>query len=210
MIPEQRGPEGSMRPGRLRRKVGLEVPLQGRLIGENRGIAFGPPMWHDFLVLACMMGGPVASILSILGLFPFMTWIGFAVGFAGAWGYLSAERMSVDLRARTYTRREGNGPLKKVTRGRIDDLDALVMMSEQYPVPTLAGRLIIYRLVIYWKNQREPLLVAARDEATISHTGPINAKAGKMIHDGARFARAMNLPFYDNSHFHSGAPLPPI
>jgi hypothetical protein len=210
MIPERRGPEGSIRPGRLRRKVGLEIPLRGRLIGENRGLHFGPPLWHDALVLGCLILGPLFSILAYFGFLDLPLWLGIAVGFAGAWGYMSAERMTIDLRARTYARREGDGPFKRVSRGRLDDLDALVMLSEQYPVPSLTGRLVIYRLVLYWKNQREPLLVAAREEAVVSHTGHINQAAGRLINDGARFARAMNLPFYDNSHYHSPAPLPPI
>lgn len=210
MLPESRGPEGNMRPGRLRRKVGLEVPLGGRLIGENRGLAFGPPMWHDALVLGCLFLGPAWGILCFLGILSFFPWIGFAVGLAGLWGYMSAERMTIDLKARTYVRREGDGPFKRVSRGRLDDLDALVLLSEQYPVPTLDGRLVIYRLVLYWKNQREPLLVAAREEKSIPHSGSLNQGAGKLIHEGSLFSRAMNLPFYDNSHFHSPAPLPPI
>lgn len=209
MTPEPRGPEG-MAPGRMRRKVGLEMPLRGRLIGEDRGIVFGPPLWHDALVLGCLLGGPVLGVGGFLRLIPFPFWIGFAIGLAGLWAYLSAERITIDLRARTYTRREGDGPFKRSTKGSLDELDALVLQTEQYPVPTLTGRLVIYRLVLYWKHQRQPLLVAAREEKTLASSAALNSGAGRLLHEGSRFARAMNLPFYDNSHFHSPSPLPPV
>ncbi len=199
-----------MQPGRMRRKVGLEMPLGGRLIGENRGLVFGPPLWHDALVLICLIGGVAAALMSFVGILPVPFWLPIAVAMAGLWAYLSAERLTIDLRARTYTRREGDGPFKRVSKGSLDELDALVLMTEQYPVPVLTGRLVIYRLVLYWKNQRHPLLVAAREECTLSPTAALNSGAGRLLHDGARFARAMNLPFYDNSHFHSAAPLPPV
>jgi hypothetical protein len=118
--------------------------------------------------------------------------------------------MVVDLARRTYFRLEGKGPLKTVSRGSIDEFDALVLMTEQYPVPTLSGRLVIYRLVFYWKESREPLLIAAREEKTIKRSDPLNAGSGALRVSGEQFARLMGVPFFDNSWFHSKKPLPPV
>jgi hypothetical protein len=208
---ERSGSTEGVRPGRLRKKTGLETPLTGRLWRESR-LIFGPPPWHDWLVGFCIIGGAVyfgAVFFSFIYYF-IPWWVGLAVMGAGLWAAMSTERMTINLKAGTYLRLEGGGMFKTITKGKVSSFDALVLQTEVYPVPTLVGRLAIYRLIIYWKGQREPLLIASRQEHTVGFSGPINAKAAPLIYDGQRFAQLMGIPFYDNSHYESPRPLPPV
>ncbi|MBX3110609.1 MAG: hypothetical protein KF857_01255 [Fimbriimonadaceae bacterium] len=208
---EPRGPEGHTGRSWARSKFGLETPLVGRFWGENKRLVFAPPLWYDWLVLACVVGGFGAFLGGFLG-FSDGYWgnVGAFVGFAGVWGALSSERMTIDLRQRTYWRREGQGPFKRMTRGSLDQIDAVVSQAHEFPVPTLGGRLVIYRTVLFWKGAREPLFVAERKEATIPYGAPINAGAHHVLAKGARYAQEMKLPFYDNTHFHTADPILPF
>ena len=147
-------------PGRSlgppRRKAGLETPLVGRFGRENRRLIFAPPAWYEALVVICLAGWPVLIFL-MLPSWGTLAWpIGLAVGGAGLWGALSNERLVCDLTARTYARLEGQGLRKRVTRGSLDDLDAIVLMSEVLPFSAGATRPVIYRLVLHWKAARQP------------------------------------------------------
>ena len=214
MRPEPRGPEGNGGPnyGLSRTKVGLETPLSGRFWGENKRLLFAPPLWYDWFVRVVFAGGVLAAFLGyFLQILPWLypTWwlfTGVAVAVAGVLGYLSTERMTIDLRQRTYTRREGAGVLKRVTRGSLNDIDALVIQASENLTPSLIGRTVIYRLVLFWKNGREPLLICERFPAAVPSHAAINAGAGMLLQKGQRYAKEMQLPFYDNSHFHSNDP----
>ncbi len=138
---------------------------------------------------------------------PIMIWAGPLIFFSGLWGQLSSERMTCDLRRRTYTRREGQGLFKQVIQGSLDELDAIVLLTE---VGGLVSRQeTTYRLVLHWKNQQHPLLVIGSESYTLV-LGQINAKAGNLAAKGAFYARALGVPFYDNSYFPSPEPLRPI
>ena len=98
----------------------------------------------------------------------------------------------------------------KVTRGSLDELHAIVLMSQEFPLPVLSGRPVIYRLVLYWKAAKEPLLIVARDERSVPMGKPINAAAGPIAQYGNLFAQHLGIPFYDNSHMNSYGPLPAL
>ncbi|MBI1757568.1 MAG: hypothetical protein HYR64_10740 [Fimbriimonas ginsengisoli] len=203
-------------PTRWRAKGGLETPLRGRLIGENKRLVFAPPLWYDALVLLCFAAG-------LFGM-----WVGFAgrqgdatdsflygltglmVFFAGIWAALSNERMACDLRQRTYARLEGQGFGKRLTRGSMTELYCLVLMSQDLPLPMPGGRQVAYRLVLYWKQAMEPLLVVEREDRFVPMNSPVNAAAGPISGRGTQFARAMGIPFQDYSYLSSPGPLPVV
>lgn len=137
---EQRRFEGVQQPVRWRTKGGLETPLIGRFYGEMKRLNFAPPRWYDVLVLMCVAFGLYCG-LALIG----FAWIGpltleeygmpiaiLAVGvtLAGVWAAFSNERLFCDLRQRTYTRLEGQGIGKRLTRGSMNELYGLVLMSE--------------------------------------------------------------------------------
>lgn len=190
-----------------RRKGGLETPLVGRFSKENTRLVFAPPLWYDALVLICILAGIVLSLKNFMEGDHLWSFIFLLVLLAGIWGALSNERMVCDLRARTYARLEGqNFFQKRVTRGSMDELDAVVLMAENAP---LQGQ-VIYRLVIYWKGMRQPLLVVERDPQRAPPGMPINYKAGRLLQRGSVYAQYMRLPFYDNSHLRGRSPVPVI
>ncbi|MFM9873561.1 MAG: hypothetical protein ACKVQS_08880 [Fimbriimonadaceae bacterium] len=199
-----------------RSKGGLETPLAGRLWRETR-LIFAPPLWYDILTYACLAVGAFMFLSSMLGLpillFPpeILLWFGPLVFFAGLWGQLSSERMTCDLKNRHYARREGQGLFKRIVRGPISELDAIVLLAERdVMAPTLIGQRIVYRIVIYWKNGKEPLLVIGTDYAIPGPGQPVNIGAAKLAYNGAQYARFLGIPFYDNSYFLSGEPLKPF
>lgn len=205
MTPEPRGGEGQ-HPTWRRRKVGLETPLVGRFWGEDRRLLFAPPIWYDALVIACIAVA-VLWILVRLATGGGLNFIALAVGLSGVWAALSSERMTIDLRARTYVRREGQGVFKRIRRGSLTSIDAVVLTTEIYPVSVIGGQLVIYRLVLHWKGGAEPVFVAERHESTINSGQPLNTNAGGMLFRGERYAKAMGVPFYDNSYFASAGPV---
>lgn len=199
------------RPGLFgpRFKVGLETPLQGRFVGESR-LVFAPPRWYDLLVWACLVCGPVTALpFAPVPLDPdTRRWVGAAVFLAGVWALLSNERMSVDLRSRSYVRLEGQGLFKRLTRGRLDEIDAVVVVTE---APARAmGAALVHRTVLYWKGGRLPPLVAEQLVVPGAPVGALNAQAGPIVGRAARYAHALGLPFFDNSHFLSPEPLRPL
>ena len=199
-------------PGRSsgppRRKAGLETPLVGRFGRENRRLIFAPPAWYEALVVICLAGWPVLIFL-MLPSWGTLAWpIGLAVGGAGLWGALSNERLVCDLPARTYARLEGQGLRKRVTRGSLDDLDAIVLLTEVLPFSAGVTRPVIYRLVLHWKAACQPLLIIARESHNVATAPPLGGQAGRLQQDGLRFAAALGVKFFDNSHFPSPCPIP--
>ncbi|MBS1721888.1 MAG: hypothetical protein JSS66_02655 [Armatimonadetes bacterium] len=195
-------------------KVGLETPLEGRYVGENKRLVFAPPRWYEGLLLGSIGFGAVLALTGLAGWsLPFgpdatwRLWTGLAVALAGGWAALSHERLTVDLRVGTYARREGKGPLSRVVRGRLDELDALVLLAESKLGQT--GSVVVYRLVLHWRGSRHPLLVVS-SETRHGARGPNSTDAARLLSMGATYARSLGLPFYDNSHFHSPAPLTPV
>jgi hypothetical protein len=184
-------------------------------------LTFAPPIWYDVLVGLCLAFG-VYSGLGVAGLVSFQmfdpqmfgaTLLVLAIGvtLAGLWAALSNERMACDLRARTYVRLEGQGIAKRVTRGSLNELYGLVLMSQDTMLPGLGGgRSVVYRLVLYWKGSKEPLLVVERVSGSIPLNTPLNAGAGAMAQRGYRYAQALGVPYYDYSHVNSPGPLPVV
>ena len=193
-----------------RRKSGLEVPLVGRFYGENKLLVFAPPLWHDALVGACILGGAIYTLLQLTNRMevPGGMFTTVAILLAGIWGAVSNERMVCELRNRTYTRFEGMGPGKQTIRGNLNELDALVLTAEQYAHGTGFAAPIIYRLVLHWKGQRHPSLVVEREQRSLPFGSPLNAGAGRMLAKGGRIAQALQIPYYDNSHMSGKSPVP--
>ena len=201
---------------RSRSKGGLETPLSGRLWRETR-LIFAPPIWYDVLTYTCLAAGAILFLFAITGrsfliFYPeILIWAGPLVFFAGLWGQLSSERMTCDTRTKMYARREGQGLFKRIIRGSLAELDAIVLVSERdIMAPTLIGQRVVYRLVLHWKNGKEPILVIGSDATTLVQSQPVNAKAGNLAQIGGRFAHILGVPFYDNSYFLSGEPLKPF
>jgi len=211
MFPERPTPE---RPQliRSRNKGGLETPLAGRIWRETR-LIFAPPTWYDTLTYACLVFGVIAFFGSFLGLNililgpEVLVWTGPLVFVSGLWGQLSSERMTCDTRAKSYARREGQGLFKRIIKGSLAELDAIVLLAEQDPTPTLGGQMVVYRLVLHWKHNKEPLLIIGTERHVLSTGMNLNAKAGRIAQNGNRWASILGLPFYDNSYFHSPEPL---
>ncbi len=205
--------ERSPARGPFRGKAGLETPLSGRFARENRRLVFAPPVWYDALIVACLVTGlavvavgflaPSYGLGQIYGFF-----VGTMISFAGAWGALSNERMACNLAARTYSRLEGQGVRKRLVQGSLDDLDALVLVAEELPVPIRGGRTVMYRLVLHWRNRIHPLLVVEREARALPSGAPINGCAEAMMRKGQGYAQALGIRFFDNSYYHSPCPVP--
>lgn len=192
----------------------LETPLFGRFQGENKRLLFAPaPAYLGLVngtmvaggvfVLAGLLGGGTVSILHMDPSWCFFT--GSMVLGASAWANFSLARITFDLRERFYKRRQGPGILPRTTHGSMNNLDAVVLISEMKNVP-LGG--VTYHLVLYWKQMQEPLMVLQSDTRAIGPGQPLNAGAGQLLQAGMAFARAMNLTFYDNSAVPSASPIP--
>jgi hypothetical protein len=186
-----------------RRKSGLEVPLRGRIYGENKLLVFAPPLWHDLLVIACILGG-AADLLMAGTLIPGGLLVGFLLLMAGLWAGLSNERMVCDLRNRTFRRFEGMGPGKRSFRGSLNELEAMVLTFEPYGIG--AGR---YRLVLYWRGQRQPPLVAEMEQhPAFQNATQTNPAVQPMLYRGLKYAQALGIPYYDNSYMVGRSPVP--
>ncbi|MBS1718466.1 MAG: hypothetical protein JSS72_12120 [Armatimonadetes bacterium] len=200
-------------PAQWRRKGGLQPPVAGKFIRE-RYLSFAPPVWYDLLVIACIVGGLGLALAGMrypdllgFGNEDIPKYAGGATFLAGLWAAFSNERMRCDLRNRTYSRLEGHGPFKRVHFGHLQNLHALVLYSENYPIALDGGRTVVYRLVLYWKGSAEPLLVVEQHYAPVPTGAPLNYSAGYMFQQGQRYAHALGIPFVDRSMVHSPAPL---
>lgn len=207
--PEPRGPEGGGGLAVSRSKSGLETPLTIRRWGETR-LIFGPPAWYDYLTWACMGLGVLGYLLATMGISLILPaaityWVGPAVALSGIWAQLSSERMTCDLRTRMWSRREGQGVFKRITRGRLDELDAVVVtVSDSAWGVAQAGRVV--RTTLHWKNAAQPPLIVLRDYA--------ESRPEVIVHNqltqAAELSRRLQIPIYDNSHFRSDSPLKPF
>lgn len=201
--------------GGWRRKGGLETPLEGRWVGENKKLIFAPPLWYDVLVVACLVIGFAVAVgslvgrgLPVLGEVTASLFLGAAVFLAGLWAAFSNERMVCDLQTRRYARLEGQGLVKRIVRGPLSDLDAIVVVAEEYPFAL--GRAVTYRTVLHWKYQRHPMLIIERTQTQLPSGAPIQSAAGANLQRAQRYARELGTRFYDNAYFNSPGPLPII
>ena len=193
----------------------LETPLYGRFIGENRRLVFAPTGPYVALVRTCVIAGAAAAVLGLvtpivgIQLPIYQEWwvlTGAMVCLAGVAAAFAIELVVFDLRERTYRRRQGPGLFPRTARGRLSDLDAVVLISE--PNSRMLNGGITYHLVLHWKQQREPALILQQDTRIVPPGHPINAGAGAIHQRGTQYATALGLPFFDNSHFPSANPVP--
>jgi hypothetical protein len=134
-------------------------------------------------------------------------WVMIGALLAGAAGLAAASLQSItfDLKERVYTRRQGPGMFPRVTRGPISNLDAVVAISE--PNQRLQAMGVTYHLVLHWKGQAEPLMVLQQDSRQMVSGQPLNIAAAQLVAQGAAYAKALGLPFYDNTSFASKCPV---
>jgi hypothetical protein len=193
----------------------LETPLYGRFVGEDRRLIFDAPAIYRYLVRACAIGGGLsliyglaadAGIVEVAAFYPqWWSMVGVMVGGASVLAALSLQSISFDLRERKYRRRQGPGFLPRGSAGLVDDLDAIVLLAEPNNRMIQGG--VTYHLVLHWKGAREPIMVLQQDTRTL-HTGqPLQSAAQPILAQGMRYAKALRLPFYDNSHFASPCPV---
>ncbi len=193
----------------------LETPLYGRFGKENRRLVFGPTQAYDVLVNGTAIAGAGLILAGFSGglpaLFPinldggWCLFTGAMVAGASAWAYLSLVRISFDLKNGTYWRRQGPGFLPRMTTGKVSDLDALVLLAE--PNSGINGG-VTYHLVLHWKQGRQPLMVVQQDTRSMRPGEPLQAGGVQLMNLGVQYAKALGIPFYDNSHFPSRCPVP--
>ena len=195
----------------------LETPLFGRFHGEGRRLIFSAPTVYHTLIRICIFGGIGAVLIGRFGqAFGFeiplsQGWwemVGILVALAGGLAAFSLHSISFDLREHRYRRRQGPGMFPAQTIGSIKDLDALVLISEPNGRMMTGG--VTYHLVLHWKGQREAPMVVQQDSRMMLPGQPLNYGAQFLLSRGMEYARALELPFYDNSHYASPNPVPLI
>ena len=193
----------------------LETPLFGRFVGEDRRLVFDAPSVYRYLVRACAVGGGFcllyglaadAGLVEVMAFYPqWWSMVGVMVGGASILAALSLQSISFDLRERKYRRRQGPGFLPRGTFGSIDNLDAIVLLAEPNNRMMQGG--VTYHLVLHWKGEREPIMVLQQDTRVLGMGQPLQSSASQILAQGMRYAKALKLPFYDNSHFASACPV---
>ena len=193
----------------------LETPLVGRYSNEGRKLVFGPPVAYSLLVrivlwggiLMALVGGFIAPTIGIeLPLYrEWWQWVGVGLGFSGGLAAMSMSAVMFDLRAKAYSRRQGPGLFKQITRGGLDRLDAIVLVTE--PNGRLTAGSVTYHLVLHWKARAEPLLVLGTYTSQLPMGVPLETGAGPLREIGRRYAESLGLMFYDNAHFPSPRPV---
>ena len=207
--PEPRGPEGAGGIGVSRSKSGLETPLTVRRWGETR-LIFGPPAWYDLLTWACIGMGTLWFFTAMMGVSLFLPspitfWLGPAVALSGVWAQLSSERMTCDVRTRMWSRREGQGAFKRLSRGRFDELDAVVVtVGESAYGVTHVGAVV--RTTLHWKNSAQPPLILLRDYAENRPELTVQ----RQLAQAAELCRRLQIPVFEYSNFRSHSPLRPF
>jgi hypothetical protein len=192
--------------------MALETPLAGRFLKEGRILFFGPPPAYMRLCWATL---GVGAGLILFGLVEQITqsgapfywgWVGVMVLGAGLWAFGSLQRITFDLRTNTYRRWHGPGFLPRLFTGALENLHSLVFMAEDRYLPT--GRFVVYRLVLYWKNPREPLMVVQQQALTVPAGAPLNFAAQTLGAAGWDYAKALKVPWQDLTDRSLPCPIP--
>ena len=192
----------------------IETPLFGRFLGENKRLVFAPPMPYQALLKGCLYGGPGMVLFGFLEaavgdgpLFPaWWEWTGAFVFFAGVLALFSLASITFNLGERHYKRRQGPGTFVSTTLGSVADLDAIVLIAELNPRIGAGG--VTYHLVLHWKAQSQPIMVLQSDTRVLPSGQPLNIGAQQLLSQGLKYAQAIGIPFFDNSHFASPCPVP--
>lgn len=190
----------------------LETPLRGRFIGEDRKLAFSPTGPYVALVRVVTILGGLMLLNALVGMVPGFTpawWFltGSMLLGAGGLAYLCLQSVVFNLQEGTYRRRQGPGLFPTTRHGRLDQLDAVVLIAEP-GVQMALKPAVTYHLVLYWKNHAEPLMVLQQETRTYVAGQPLNIGAAGMAQLGLRYAKALRVPFYDNAHIPSKCPVP--
>lgn len=193
----------------------LETPLVGRFHGEGRRLIFAAPLPYQVLVKGTgALGGamflaPLAARIVGFDLPLYEAWwtaVGLSLVVAAVGAAFSLQTIVFDLKERTYRRRQGPGFFPRFSRGRLDDLDAVVVLTEENggAIPPS----VTHHVVLYWKANREPLMVLQKDTRPWSRGQPLNAYAGPILQLAGQYAQALGVTFFDNSYFPSKCPVP--
>jgi len=192
--------------------MALETPLSGRFLKENRILFFGPPPWYLQLTWAtCGAGGAfiffgLVQQIAHQGSPFYFGWVGLMLLMAGLWAFASLQRITFDMRTKTYRRWHGPGFLPRLFTGAVESLHSMVLMAEDRVSPV--GRAVTYRLVLYWKNPREPLMVVQQQTVNLQPGMPINAGVQAIGSAGWEYAKALGIPWQDLSHTSHPCPIP--
>jgi hypothetical protein len=172
----------------------LETPTFGKYGREERTLTFEAATPYIVFVYLTILFGAWFALTNYLNDHRIYFLTGLAVILAGIWANLSMTRIRFDLRNRTYRRRQGPGIIgQKLWTGTIDEIDAIVVLRED----SLRGPR--FHIVIYWKQQRCPLM-ALESEFT--------ANPAKIFAKAQRYSASLRLPLYDNTSFASPSPIP--
>jgi len=180
----------------------LETPLFGRFLGENKYLIFAPAKEYLWLVAVCVFGGAVVGVWGVVAQDFYWTCLGVAVCMAGVWGAASLHWISFNLREHVYTRRQGPGLFPKTTRGSFKDLEVIFLLTEQR---LIMGQ-VTYRLLLQWRNHKEPPMVLTQTYFILAPGMPLNYGAGPLFHFGTKASQALGIPLVDNAHFLSANP----
>jgi hypothetical protein len=189
----------------------IETPLVGRFYGEGRRLTFGAPAIYHALVRATGIAGAVMFLAPHLPIpLPlydaWWTAVGAMLLVAAFGAAFSLQSIVFDLRERIYRRRQGPGFFPRFSRGRLDDLDAIVVTAELNQISLPPS--VTFHVALHWKGAREPLMVLERDTRTFSANQPLNAHAGAILQSAMRYSQALGIKFFDNSYYPSPCPVP--
>jgi len=189
----------------------IETPLVGRFYGEGRRLTFAAPAPYQWLVKGTAAVGTVMFLAPFTGMeLPlYDAWwkaIGAMVIVAAVGAALSLQTIVFDLRERIYRRRQGPGFFPRFSRGRLDDLDAVVVLAELNQIAVTPS--VTFHVVLHWKNNKEPLMVLERDTRSFIKGQQLNAHAGPVLQQAGRYAQALGVKFFDNTYFPSPCPVP--
>lgn len=67
---------------------------------------------------------------------------------------------------------------------------------------------VTYHLVLHWKGEAQPIMVLQQDTRMLPPGQPLNVASQLLLQAGLKYAQAIGIPFYDNSHFASKCPIP--
>lgn len=192
--------------------MALETPLSGRFLREGRILFFGPPPAYMRLCWGTLAAGGAMILFGLIqqvtqsGAPFYWGWVGLMVLAAGCWAFASLQRITFDMNTKTYRRWHGPGFVPKLYTGAIENLHYMSLMAEDKYVPT--GRQVVYRLVLYWKNPREPLMVVQQQAMPMQAGRPINFGVAQIGAAGWEYARALGIPWQDMSDRSQPCPIP--
>jgi hypothetical protein len=193
----------------------IETPLFGRFMGENKRLVFSAPMPYHYLVRGSIGGGGGMILIGLLTAVtqidagpppPWWCFFGLLVLLAGVAAAFSLVSISFDLGERFYRRRQGPGLFSNLRVGSVNELDALVLVSEPNPSYLAGG--VTYHLVLHWKGEAQPIMVVQQDTRMLPPGQPLNIGAHQLLTEGLKYAQAIGIPFFDNSHLAAKCPVP--